>query len=528
MNPHDTSPRLRYFDPSPREPREIEARVCIYGGTSGGVVAAVEAARRGLAVVLVAPEHRLGGMTSGGLGMTDIGAKEAIGGIAREFYQRVGARYGVEMEWRFEPHVAEQVFEDWLAEHDVRVFRGEFLDEVRMAGPRVEALRTLSGLTVRAKAFVDTSYEGDLMAAAGVSYTVGREGNARYGERLNGAQLHHGHQFTTAVDPFRVAGDPRSGLLPGIESGEDGLRIGDGDHRIQAYNFRMCLTAEARIRLPFPKPAGYRAEDHELLRRLAASGWDEWFEKFDPIRGGKTDTNNHGPVSTDLIGRNHAYPNGNYDTRERIFQEHVTHQQGMMWTLANDPAVPAALRERFAPWGLCRDEFVSTGGWPTALYVRESRRMVSDRVMTEADCRHERRAADAVALGAYNMDSHNCRRLLVGGVLRNEGDVQEGVPGPYPISYRSIIPARGQAENLFVPFCLSASHVAFGSIRMEPVFMELAQASVIAASLCIESGLASQNLPYADLRPELNAARAVLDVDVSKARPLAATPVCAD
>ena len=490
------------------------------------MVAAVEAARRGLSVVLVAPEYRLGGMTSGGLGMTDIGAKDAIGGIAREFYQRVGRHYGVGMEWRFEPHVAEAVFEEWLEECGVRVFRGEFLEKIRWTGGRIEALRTISGLVVSAEAFVDASYEGDLMAAAGVSHTVGREGNAKYGERINGTQMHHGHQFLKIIDPYRVAGDPGSGLLPGIEPGDDPFRGGEGDHRIQAYNFRMCLTADPKLRLPFPRPEGYRAEDHELLRRVAASGWDEWFEKFDPIRGGKTDTNNHGPVSTDFIGRNHLYPKGDYASRERIFQEHVTYQQGMMWTLANDPGIPAALRERFAKWGLCNDEFVSTGGWPTALYVRESRRMVSDRVMTEADCRHQRRAMDAIALGAYNMDSHNCRRLLVGGVLRNEGDVQEGVPGPYPISYRSIIPARGQAENLFVPFSLSASHVAFGSIRMEPVFMELAQASVVAASLCIEAGTASQNLPYRDLLPALREVGAVLDVHATNPASATAGAVC--
>lgn len=490
--------------------------LCVYGGTSGGVVAAVEAARRGLSVALVAPEHRLGGMTSGGLGMTDIGEKSAIGGIAREFYRRVGRRYGVEMEWRFEPHVAEAVFEDWLAETDARVFRGEFLDKVNVVARRVVALRTLSGLVVRARAFVDTSYEGDLMAAAGVSHTVGREGNAKYGERLNGAQVHAGHQFAVPVDPYRIEGRPESGLLPGIEVLDGPVPVGEGDRRIQAYNFRMCLTSDPGLRLPFPCPPGYRSDEYELLRRVAVSGWDEWFEKFDPVRGGKTDTNNHGPVSTDFIGRNHLYPESGYEARERIFQEHVTYQQGLMWTLANDRRIPAGVRERFAPWGLCRDEFVSTGGWPTALYVRESRRMVSDRVMTETDCRRARRAEDPVALGAYNMDSHNCRRILVGGVLRNEGDVQERVPGPYPISYRSIVPAKGEAENLFVPFCLSASHVAFGSIRMEPVFMELAQASVAAAALCLEAGLASQALPYEELRRSLLAAGAVLEVAPSR------------
>lgn len=517
MTKSSDSPRLRYFDPAPADARSVDADLCVYGGTSGGVMAAIQGCRMGLRVVLVAPERRLGGMTTGGLGMTDIGSKEAIGGLAHEFYRRVGARYGVETEWRFEPGVAERTLMDWLAETPARVHRGEFLDQVRMDGTRIEALRTIGGLVVRARSFIDATYEGDLMAAAGVSHTVGREANAAYGERLNGSQIHAGHQFPEGIDPYRVEGDPASGLLPGVER-EDEFEAGRGDHRIQAYNFRMCLTRDPALRLPFARPEGYDASEYVLLKRVAASGWDEWFEKFDPVRGGKTDTNNHGPVSTDFIGRNHAYPRADYATRERIFQAHVTYQRGLMWALANDPGFPADVRERFAEWGVCRDEFVSTGGWPTALYVREARRMVSDYVMTEANCRHERVAADSVGLGAYNMDSHHCRRVVVDGALRNEGDVQERVPGPYPISYRSLVPARGEADNLFVPFCLSASHVAFGSIRMEPVFMGLAQAAVIAASICQREKLPAQSLDYASLRPELLKAGAVLEHASSRRR----------
>ena len=492
----------RYFVPAPFHQQTLTADLCIYGGASGGVIAAIEAARRGLKVVLVEPSRHLGGLTAGGLGMTDVGNKHVIGGLSREFYRRVGRHYGVDVEWRFEPHVAEKTFEDWLSETTVRAFKGHFLQSVSKKKDRLVSLTTTSGLTVEAAMFIDATYEGDLMARAGVSYTVGRESNSQYDETLNGAQIHTEHQFNSPVDPYVVPGNPASGLLPGIDA-DSSFELGRGDLRVQAYNFRMCLTDRPDLRIPFPKPADYDPRWYVLLKRHLATGWNEAFRKFDPIRNGKTDTNNHGAVSTDFIGQNHAYPESDYETRERIFQAHVTWQQGLMWTLANDPEIPAAIREPMSKWGLCRDEFPDFGGWSYALYVRESRRMVSDYVMTEHNCRGTLVAEDSVGMAAYGMDSHNIRRIVIDGRVINEGDVQAGGFLPYPISYRSIIPRRDECANLLVPYCLSASHIGFGSIRMEPVFMILGQSAAVAASLALSGKTSVQELPYAVLKREL-------------------------
>jgi len=500
----------RYFSPAAYSPSSVDADLCIYGGVSGGVAAAVEAARRGLRVVLLEPSRHLGGLTAGGLGMTDVGNKHVIGGISREFYRTVGRHYGVQEEWRFEPHVAEATFDRWVADAGITLFKGQFVDTVEMDGKRIVSLTTISGLTVRAGMFIDATYEGDLMARAGVSYIVGREPNTRYNETLNGSQIHTEHQFNAPVDPYVVPGDPASGLLSGIDAkGEH--KLGEGDSRVQAYNFRMCLTDRADIRIPFPKPEGYRSDDYELLRRHLATGWDEAFRKFDPIRNGKTDTNNHGAVSTDFIGQNHDYPEASYERREAIYQAHVRWQQGLMWTLANDPGVPARIREPMSKWGLCNDEFPESGGWPHALYVRESRRMISDYVMTEHDCRGDRVPEDPVGMAAYGMDSHNVRRIVVDGRVVNEGDVQAGGFLPYPISYRAIVPRATECANLLVPYCLSASHIGFGSIRMEPVFMVLGQSAAIAASLAIREGQAVQKVPYPLLRKELLSAGQILE-----------------
>ncbi len=483
-----------YYQPAPHEPQILTADLCIYGGIAGGVIAAIEAARRGLDVILLEPSAHLGGMTTGGLGMTDVGNKHVIGGLAREFYQRVGRHYGVPVEWRFEPHVAEQVLEDWLDETDVRVFRRQFLSDVAMANGAIVALRTVSGLTVKAKMFIDASYEGDLMAGAGVSYTVGRESNSVHGETINGEQMHEGHQFEAPVDPYVMPGVPSSGVLPGIDaSGE--YRRGQGDACVQAYNFRMCLTRRSELRRPFPKPADYNPASYLLLKRVLATGWNDVFREFNPVQNDKTDTNNHGAVSTDFIGMNHGYPEADYASRERIFQAHVSWQQGLMWCLANDPEIPDSIRERMREWGLCADEFQDCGGWPHQLYVRESRRMISDYVMSERHCRGHAVAEDPVAMAAYAMDSHNCRRIILNGRVVNEGDVQAGGILPYPVSYRSIIPRRGECTNLLVLFCLSASHISFGSIRMEPVLMVLGQSAAIAASISLEENSAVQDVP---------------------------------
>lgn len=500
---------LKYYDPAAGEWPALNVDLCIYGATSGGVIAAVEASERGLCVALLHPGQHIGGLTTGGLGMTDIGNKDAIGGKAREFYCRVGAYYGEATSWRFEPKVASAVMAQWLEEAGVRVYLGQYVDQVQKEDKRIRSLTTTSGMVVRASSFIDTSYEGDLMARSGVGYIVGRESNSCYNETLNGAQIRNEHQFIEPVDPYIVPGVPSSGVLPGIDA-EGRYAQGEGDRRTQAYNFRMCLTQRTDIRLPFERPVDYDPSDYSLLQRLLATGWNEVFTKFDPIPNGKTDTNNHGPFSTDYIGANHGYPEGSYAEREAIFQAHVRYQKGLMWYLANDPEVPPAIREPMATWGLCRDEFESTGAWPHALYIRESRRMITDSVMTEHHCNGTLVVEDPIGLGAYNMDSHNCRRLIQDGRVVNEGDVQVGVPGPYGISYGAIVPRASECANLFVPFCLSASHIAFGSIRMEPVFMGLSQVAAIAAAISLDADCAVQDLSYDDLQLELLKAGLVL------------------
>ncbi|MBM3495625.1 MAG: FAD-dependent oxidoreductase, partial [Armatimonadetes bacterium] len=330
------------------------------------------------------------------------------------------------------------------------------------------------------------------------------------GETINGIQYLDKHQFEAHVSPYVVEGDPASGLLPGIEP-RARERAGTGDRRVQAYNFRLILTRKPENRIPFPKPEGYDLRQYVLTARYLAAGWTGAFSKFDPIRGDKVDKNNAGATSTDFIGANYRWPTGSYAERERAFQEHVRYVAGWFWFMANDPSVPESVRSRMAEWGLCKDEYGDTGGWPHQLYVREARRMVSDYVITEHDCRGKARADDPVGLGSYGMDSHNCRRYVVDGRVMNEGDVQVAGFPPYPVSYRCIVPKRGQCANLLVPVCISASHIAYGSARMEPVFMVLGQSAALAAHIALETGAAVQDVPYTDLRARLLDAGQVLE-----------------
>lgn len=516
--------------------------IVIYGGTSAGVIAAVEAARLGKSVVVVEPGTHLGGLTAGGLGWTDSGDKRVIGGLAREFYRRIKARYddpaawrfekaeehsryrpGDEAIWVFEPHVAEAVFEDLVREHSIPVIRGERLDldrGVARDGARIASIRMESGRMFRGKVFIDATYEGDLLAKAGVSYAVGRESNSLYGETLNGVQTRNAtkHQFEADVSPYVVAGDPASGLLPRIHPGPPGEE-GEGDRRVQAYCFRMCLTAVPENRVPFEKPAGYDATQYELLARYLATGWDGVFQKFDPIPNRKTDTNNHGAFSTDDIGRSYDYPEGDYATRERIIREHELYQKGLMWFLANDPRVPAKIRTKMARYGLAKDEFTGNDHWPHQIYVREARRMVSDYVHTEHDCRRTRETPESVGMGSYNMDSHNVQRYVdERGFARNEGDIQVSPGGPYPISYRSIRPRREECENLLVPVCLSSSHIAYGSVRMEPVFMILGHSAGAAGAIAIDGGIPVQDVDYEKLRARLLEEGQVLEAPAQTGR----------
>jgi len=480
-----------------------KADLCVYGGTSAGVTAAVSGVRRGLSVVLVSPSQAPGGMSSGGLGATDIGNRQAVGGLARAFYRENGSFYGAEEEWALEPHRAEAIFRGWLDTHGVEVFYETFLESVRMDGRRITALQLESGLEVTSRAFVDATYEGDLMAAAGVRYTVGRESHGTYGEPNNGMQIRSKHQVDVHVDPYRTEGIPSSGLLPMIENGTD-FEPGAGDHRIQAYCFRLCLTRKPGNRLAFPRPEGYDRNAYEILARMLRAGWEGDRQKFDAIPGDKVDKNNFGGFSTDYIGGNFAFPEGDYTLRQTIFENHLRYQQGLFWFLTNDKAVPRDVRDFYASWGLCRDEFVDYGGWSRELYVREGRRMVSDVVVTEHHVSGERVEPDPVAFGSYFMDSHNCRRLVRDGRVMNEGDVFVPVQ-PYGIAYRAMVPRIGEAENLLVTCAVSASHIAFGSLRMEPVFMVLGEVAGLAASILVEAGGSAQALDYGALRSIMEA-----------------------
>jgi FAD dependent oxidoreductase len=517
--------------------------VVIYGGTSGGVTAAIQTARMGRTAVLIEPTRFLGGLTTGGLGATDIGNKKAIGGISREFYANVWTHYADAAAWKqqtreqyfskrphgnsttettmwtFEPRTATKIYDDMLAQvkDKVTVVFGERLDlknGVTRQGSRIMKIRMESGKEFEGEMFIDASYEGDLMAKAGVSYHVGRETNSLYGETINGLQLAGAkhHQFIKSVDPFVKQGDPSSGLVWGVTPMPEG-KDGDGDHRIQAYNFRMCNTDDASNRVPFPKPDNYDEKQFELLLRNCEAGDPRLPWAPTPMPNRKTDTNNNFAFSTDMIGMNYDYPDGDYATRAKIWKSHEDYQKGLMWTLANHPRVPEKIRVYFSQWGLAKDEFIDNGNWPRQMYVREARRMIGGYVMSEQNCKRRVIVEDSVGMGAYNMDSHHTQRYVTReGFARNEGDIQIGVR-PYPISYRSITPKADECTNLLVPVCLSASHISYGSIRMEPVFMVMGQSAATAAVLAIECKVDLQKLDYAKLKEKLLADGQVLDFE---------------
>jgi hypothetical protein len=502
-----------------RESREVlKADVCIYGGTAGGVAAAVQAARLGQKSLLLEFGHHLGGMSSGGLGQTDIGNKAAIGGIAREFYQRVGQHYGKTEAWTFEPQVAEQIFFDWVNEARVPVYFEARLASVKKEGARIEELTLEDGRKVRAKVFIDATYEGDLMAMAGVSYFVGRESNEIYHETLNGIRaVTPKHQFIVPVDPYRTSGDPVSGLIPLIQPIDPGVP-GAGDASEQAYNFRLVLTKDPSNQRPIEAPKNYDPARYELLARYLEA-WSASTNRkprlgdlmhIQMMPNGKTDINNDGGFSTDFIGGSYEYPNGNYAKRAEVWRAHEDYTRGFLHFLATSPRVPENIRHEMQSWGLTRDEFRDTGGWPHQLYVREARRMISDYVMTERNCRESLALPDSIGLAAYTMDSHNCRRIVRNGRAENEGDVQVGGFPPYPIAYRSIVPKRSECDNLLVPICLSASHIAYGSIRMEPVFMVLGHSAADAAVAAAKGNRAVQEIDIEELQRQLSAEKQVL------------------
>jgi hypothetical protein len=506
---------LVFFFGCKQEESPTEYDVVIYGGTSAGVIAAYTAKTMGKSVFIVEPSQHLGGLTTGGLGYTDIGNKYAVTGLSRDFYRRLGDHYGKFEQWIFEPHVAKNLFQEYLDRAGIQVLYEYKLADVQKADGIIREITLENSLDpngqgkrkIAGKMFIDASYEGDLMAKAKVSYTIGREANSQYRETYNGVQLMTGHQFPDGIDPYKVPDDPSSGLLWGIT--EDVLEEdGTGDDKIQAYNFRICLTNDPANRVEISRPEGYDSTQFELLVRLFEAQPDKRkisdYFIWSRMPNHKTDINNRGGFSTDMIGMNHDYPEADYQGRREIIDQHTHYTKSLLYFYKTDPRVPAELRDFVQEWGYPRDEYQDNGHWSPQLYVREVRRMVGEYVMTEANCVGDEVVEDGVGMAAYTMDSHNIQRIVVEKdgqkMVKNEGNVEIGGFGPYPISYRSLIPKREDAQNLFVPVALSASHIAYGSIRMEPVFMVLAQSSAVAASMAIDEGLAVQDVDVSDLQ----------------------------
>lgn len=515
---------------------EKQHDIIVYGGTSGGIIAALQAAKSERSVVLVSPTAYLGGLTTSGLGWTDLGSDAILGGLSREFYTRVYQHYQKPDAWKweerakfgnrgqgvpalnpksqlasvFEPSVTTAIFNEMLKEHGITVVtaRLDLKNGVAMDGKRIQKIRTEDGREFAGKMFIDATYEGDLLPGAGVSFTVGREANTTYNETINGIQAKRAlkNQLPDGIDPYISRGNPSSGLLPGVNpdaGGEDG----QSDKRLQAYCFRMCLTDLPANRVNIEKPEGYDEATYEILFRAIEAGQHSKFTKFTLMPNRKTDSNNDSGISNNFIGANYGkdwnWTTLNHDERLALAKKHEHWQRGLVWTLQNHPRVPENIRKQYSKWGLPKDEFTDNKHWPHQIYVREARRMISDFVMTEHHCTRKQAVPESIGLAAYTMDSHAVQRCVKNGMVKNEGDVQVSIPGPYPVSYRAIVPKKGECENLLVTWSLSASHMAFGSIRMEPVFMILSQSAATAADIAMDHGVSVQDVPYEILKKRL-------------------------
>jgi hypothetical protein len=509
-----TCPQARAVDPSPKT-----YDVVVYGGTASGCVAAIQAAQMGKSVALIEPGQRLGGMTTCGLSFTDIGNPQSVGGLAREFYQKIGTFYGKnEAVFAFEPKVALSILNDWVGANHVAISYGERLDlhdGVVMKNGVIDSLRMESGMTFLAKMYIDATYEGDLLALAHISYTKGRESNEMYGETLNGIREKEQFPLKPNVNPYVVSGDSASGLLPFVHPDRGGA-AGAGDHKIQAYNFRLCLTRDPSNRKMIAQPPNYNPLDYELFARTVAQGQRSCL-KLKPIPGNKFDCNNDGCASTDAIGQVDDYPDGDYSVREGIFNRIRDYDQGLIWTLQNDPRIAPDIRKAYGDLGLAADEFTTTNGWPPQMYEREARRLVGDTVIDEKAVLGKTPVTDSVGLGSYAMDSHHTQYYVgADGFVHTEGAFFKTVNTPYPISYRALVPKVGECENLLVSVAVSATHAAYGSIRMEPVLMVLGQSAGAAACLALDAGCPVQKVDYAKLQAKLAETGQVLEWGAAK------------
>ncbi|QXP57526.1 FAD-dependent oxidoreductase [Cellulophaga sp. HaHa_2_95] len=529
-------------------PKTYKADVIIYGGTSAAIASAIQLKRMGKSVLVVCPEKHIGGLSSSGLGFTDLGNKRVIGGISKEFYEEVYAYYqndkawnwqpktdygniaqgttaiddDLKTMWTFEPHVAENIFENFVKENHIEILRDKWLDResgVKMEKGKIISITMLDGTTYKAKIFIDATYEGDLMAAAGVKYHVGREANSVYKEQWNGVQkeeFHHSHNFgDRKISPYVIPGDPTSGVLPRIST-EDPGEQGSGDHRVQAYNYRLCTTnAEGNV-VPFEKPENYDPAQYELLRRVFESG------RYSMFGGGKIpnmkrDVNNVGPFSSDNIGMNYEYPEASYEKRKEILEEHIAYHKGLLYFWGHDESVPERFRISIKKWGLAKDEFADNGHWPYQIYVREARRMIGEFVMTENEILGKNKVTQSIGMGSYTMDSHNAQRYITKeGYVQNEGDLGIDAEEPYQIHLGTILPKEDECKNLLVPAAVSSSHIAFGSIRMEPVFMILGQSAGTLAGLALEDKKSLHDISYDTLRKALQKDGQVLEFSTPK------------
>ena len=500
--PSTPNPGLKYYYPVPKSeiPQVREYDVVVYGGTPGGVAAAIQAKRMGKSSALYVFRRHVGGLTSAGLTESDFGRDNQLGGISVEFYKKLGKWSG------FRPSDAERTFLEMLDAEGVPVYFESRLESVDVRDGKITEIKFENGDGAKGKMFVDATYEGDLYAMAGCSYMVGREDNSEFGEDYNGTYFSKGsHPYRHQFDPYKTPGDPDSGLIEGI-SDTKVEELGKGDKKLQSYCFRMWAT-KVNEKTPWPKPDNYRPERFEMLKRYVNAAPEGFFWDLryghGPVKVNEGDCNNAGPVSIDYVGGNYGWAEGSYEEREKIFQDHVDYQKGFMYFLANDESIPGELRTRVSEYGLDAKEFPETGNWPHELYVREARRLLSDYVMTQANCQGKAVAEDSVGRAGYTMDSHHVERVIHESKIANEGGFEKGVDKSYPVSYRSIVPKRSECSNLFVPVTLSSSHVAFGSIRMEPVFMVLGQSAATAASMAIDENVAVQDVDYPKLREKL-------------------------